>query len=915
MENYINEILIKADLSVLTKKHVRMKYKQHVGRELTSEEKNEINDMVYAFVKELSALEKEKDSPIPPEPSPQDKNDSPGNKENENNKKSSKIIIKGQVVDRSNLYKKKESKPSEDKSKTAKLEKSDKVKKSSPDKQEKIDKVKKSSPDKPEQITPKSPYARAVKMRINDVMSAVLGDADSSSEVSSVSSLSDTSLSEDEDNNRVDKDNMSEALQKLKEARDKKIQMSAEKKQKLKTDKTHSKVRRSLPMKNDRVENLKKESVNDSDTIKLISDFSAEENNKKEERLGIPTHKEKSSVKNQEKVKKLVKRKVKTVDSNSDSDDDSEAEAKLKHNKTKSNSKTSKLSYKLDTDSDKSTGDTPLIKKKRKKVTECSSVEKKKANRVKSESDSELSTGDTPLAKKKVTLKKSSVESDSESSSGDTPLAKKKISLKKKSVGSDSDDSTGDTPLSKKKVNKTKNNKSTSDQKKVKSKKYVTEVRKTYPKRSGKNDSISSESSSGDIPLAQLKKNSEADISVSAAQNMPETDDEVNSDDDMGEKIERNDTNGSESVKVETKSDSLTSKKRKLSKGSDELDKQEKKRQKLNSNHENGMNHELSDSELSDLSTDDTPLVKKRDKLRKNATKSQILSQTKSDAQSNSNTQDNNVDNGVGDTVGNSELDNNDGFDSPLKIKKSKTKAAKIDSDSDDDDLIIVKEKIVKKSKKKADQEEITEDSSDIEESVEENTEEDTVEDDDVIDSDDSDDAPLSSFRSKAKTYDLSSDSEDDIPLSNMAGTSRKQKKTQKKIKDTDEENLPERTYIRLLKQICRECQMFVRSDRELAGCDTDQQKIDKLEQMLRDVGMKGKPSMKKAEEVKLQKEAKELSADNIISSETGRVMRKVRSIYARRTISPVKPVKSPMKNPFTGLQDIVDSEGTESTE
>lgn len=46
--------------------------------------------------------------------------------------------------------------------------------------------------------------------------------------------------------------------------------------------------------------------------------------------------------------------------------------------------------------------------------------------------------------------------------------------------------------------------------------------------------------------------------------------------------------------------------------------------------------------------------------------------------------------------------------------------------------------------------------------------------------------------------------------------------------------------YLRLLRQICRECQMFVRNDRELAGCSTDQEKIEKMEQMLRDVGMKG---------------------------------------------------------------------------
>ena len=41
--------------------------------------------------------------------------------------------------------------------------------------------------------------------------------------------------------------------------------------------------------------------------------------------------------------------------------------------------------------------------------------------------------------------------------------------------------------------------------------------------------------------------------------------------------------------------------------------------------------------------------------------------------------------------------------------------------------------------------------------------------------------------------------------------------------------------------------------------------------------------------------------------------MRKVKSIWARRTISPVKPVKPAQEDPFMGLKDIVDSEGAES--
>ena len=39
--------------------------------------------------------------------------------------------------------------------------------------------------------------------------------------------------------------------------------------------------------------------------------------------------------------------------------------------------------------------------------------------------------------------------------------------------------------------------------------------------------------------------------------------------------------------------------------------------------------------------------------------------------------------------------------------------------------------------------------------------------------------------------------------------------------------------------------------------------------------------------------------------------MRKVKSIYARRQISPVKK-RTPMKNPFTSLTGIVDSEASD---
>jgi len=42
------------DFSVVTKKHVRQKYKDHVGRELTADEREQINKLVLDFVKNLA---------------------------------------------------------------------------------------------------------------------------------------------------------------------------------------------------------------------------------------------------------------------------------------------------------------------------------------------------------------------------------------------------------------------------------------------------------------------------------------------------------------------------------------------------------------------------------------------------------------------------------------------------------------------------------------------------------------------------------------------------------------------------------------------------------------------------------------------------------------------------------------------
>lgn len=84
---------------------------------------------------------------------------------------------------------------------------------------------------------------------------------------------------------------------------------------------------------------------------------------------------------------------------------------------------------------------------------------------------------------------------------------------------------------------------------------------------------------------------------------------------------------------------------------------------------------------------------------------------------------------------------------------------------------------------------------------------------------------------------------------------------------------------------------------------------------MLKEAGMKGRPSLKKAENIKLKKEAAELDSQNIISAESSRGKRKVNSRYSKRkaTPSPKKPLpRTPVKKQFSGLMGIIDSEGSD---
>ena len=46
---------------------------------------------------------------------------------------------------------------------------------------------------------------------------------------------------------------------------------------------------------------------------------------------------------------------------------------------------------------------------------------------------------------------------------------------------------------------------------------------------------------------------------------------------------------------------------------------------------------------------------------------------------------------------------------------------------------------------------------------------------------------------------------------------------------------------LKQLRKICRASGMFIRNDLDLKGCDTNKQKIQKLQMLLKDAGMIGK--------------------------------------------------------------------------
>lgn len=135
------------------------------------------------------------------------------------------------------------------------------------------------------------------------------------------------------------------------------------------------------------------------------------------------------------------------------------------------------------------------------------------------------------------------------------------------------------------------------------------------------------------------------------------------------------------------------------------------------------------------------------------------------------------------------------------------------------------------------------------------------------------------------------------------------QKKSQER-KGSGDGSEEEGPRVKELRKICRAVGIVVTNARHMAGCSSDNQKINKLKQLLREAGMEGRPSMKKVEEVRLMKEAAELDTQNILKTE-GRGKRRVNSLFSRSDDSPKVKV-TPVREKFSRLRDIIDSDSSD---
>lgn len=123
--------------------------------------------------------------------------------------------------------------------------------------------------------------------------------------------------------------------------------------------------------------------------------------------------------------------------------------------------------------------------------------------------------------------------------------------------------------------------------------------------------------------------------------------------------------------------------------------------------------------------------------------------------------------------------------------------------------------------------------------------------------------------------------------------------------------NVPvESDKLKHLKKICRAAELFVNYKKEFQDLESDSAKCQRLQQILKNAGMKGRPTFKAAERIRLLREAKELNEENIISCDSGRPRRKIQDLF---TVKTSKNVTDPKPEKFVNLVGIVDSEGSES--
>ncbi|XP_060572068.1 nucleolar protein dao-5-like [Ruditapes philippinarum] len=448
--------------------------------------------------------------------------------------------------------------------------------------------------------------------------------------------------------------------------------------------------------------------------------------------------------------------------------------------------KKKKVKSKIDDDSDVSTGDTPLIKKKKVKS--------------KTDDDSDVSTGDTPLVKKKKV--KSKICNDSDVSTGDTPLIKKK--KVKSKIDDDSDVSTGDIPLIKKKKVKSK-----IDDDSENDLASTPTVVKKDKKKTGQQDL-----SSVDSPLMKKKvkkntKNSLNDSDIDMGNEVIQKSVDVHKT-SVEKDTEKNHISDLNSVKRVKRKRELSDRSNASTSESPDIRRNKKLKRDKTPDKQNDF-----ESEQSDVSTGDTPVVKKA--LRNSSVhldKQDVEKEASERVKDDSNSSKNNIDDKespCSPPEDKENCDNTTDNDSPIKVVKKRGKVKRqLNSCSDEESPIV------KPSKQKVNLKELHQSKSckwEPKHQSDPNIQNDSDNSDD--DGDSSDDLPLAQIKHTVKTRvsDLSSDSEDDIPLSKTKAAQSKEVVTTKASKAKKEENVPtsDMAYLRLLRQICRECQMFVR--------------------------------------------------------------------------------------------------------